>query len=429
VLGAHPAPEATTVYPGPQDPSGGHPAPVAGDGAPASPGQNPDGQSGAVAVVKRLSPPSAFAAVRARWMIVFVVVGLIGAVIVGLVAGAVANIDLFDSDLFAAVFYLPLVVWALFVQWHNKVSLRLLFAAPRIGGYWGVVAGMTVVLMVFSLGASVVTSALFPDFTSSADIDTGGNVAALVLTIAVLPPFIEELIFRGLLLERWAAKWRIGTAVAVQAVLFGILHVDPVGAAVFGVVMALMYLRTKTLWVPIAMHAANNALVLVAVLFAGDAANETAVPANAGEAAVQVLAGLLVMAAASPVLVVFIRRNWPGPDQLTPYEEGELGEGALPPRRLGAVSVAGRQMRAAVLPEGVLVSLDRAGRSPQWAVPYHEVTCQAVTPDWRHMLLMGPGGQLQLDFPQSGERSRTRAMHTVAERVQAGSGTPAEWWR
>ncbi len=377
----------------------------------------------------RLTPPSAFGSVRARWLILFGVVGTLLLFVAGAVVALFDNVDAVGSELFAALFYVPMVAWALFVQWRNKVRLKLLFARPRIGTYWWVVLGMVLALLVFSLGASMVTAALFPDYVAGAEIDIGSNAVALALTIAVVPPVVEELIFRGLLLERWAVKWRLGTAVVVQAVFFGILHVDPIGAGVFGVALALMYLRTRTLWVPIVMHAANNGIVLVAVLFGGEAAQDSSPPATAGEALGQIVVGLVVMAVAAPFIVLFIRRNWPGPDTLTPYEEAELGAGALPPVRLGRVDVGGRQYRATCVPQGLVVSEDRAGRVPRWAIRYTDVTYMAVTPDWRHMLLMGGGGQLTMDFPQSGERARTRAMHALAQRVTAGSGTTAAWWR
>jgi hypothetical protein len=198
---------------------------------------------------------------------------------------------------------------------------------------------------------------------------------------------------------------------------------------VFGVAMALMYLRTRTLWVPIAMHAMNNGLVLLAVVAAPSSAQGSEGPADAGEAVLQILVGLIIMALASPFIVLFIKRNWPGADQLTPYEEAELGAAALPPRRIGKVLVAGRVYRGTLVPEGLIVSTDRKGRMPQWAIPYRDVSRMAVTPDWQHMLLAGPGGQLQLQFPQSGKRARTRAMHAVAERITAVSGTVADWWR
>jgi membrane protease YdiL (CAAX protease family) len=72
-------------------------------------------------------------------------------------------------------------------------------------------------------------------------------------------PIVEELVFRGLVLRRLAARWGNSAAIIGSSVVFGILHVDQaVGATVFGVAMALLYMRSHTLAVPIAAHMANN---------------------------------------------------------------------------------------------------------------------------------------------------------------------------
>ena len=379
--------------------------------------------------IPTVTPGSAFTEVRARWLILFALAGLLIVAGLGLVLEVLTPENALPDELFLALFYLPLVAWAFFLQWRNKVRLVRFFKLPRIGQYWWVVLGMVPVLLVFSLGASILTAAVAPDYVDGAQIDSGSNVVVLLFTIAVIPPVVEELIFRGLLLERWAVKWRLGTALIVQAILFGILHVDPIGASVFGLVMGLMYLRCRSLWVPIVMHALNNGLVVLVIVFAGDAAQEPAVPSNAVEAGGQLLAGLFLMAVATPFLVIFIKRNWPGPDSLTPYEEAELGAQALPPRRLGKVRVSGVEYRATVTDQGVVVSRDRAAKQPLWRIPFADVSYFAVTPDWRHLLLMGGGGQLQLEFVSGGERLRYRTLHAVAQRVTAVTGEQAAWWR
>ena len=50
------------------------------------------------------------------------------------------------------------------------------------------------------------------------------------------------------------------SAIIASSLLFGALHPDPLGAALFGVGMCLLYLRTHSLWVPIIAHALNNFL-------------------------------------------------------------------------------------------------------------------------------------------------------------------------
>jgi membrane protease YdiL (CAAX protease family) len=85
-----------------------------------------------------------------------------------------------------------------------------------------------------------------------------------VLMGVVVTPVVEELLFRGVVLHRWAHRWSARTAVLASALVFGLLHADILGATVFGIVMALLYVRTRGLWVPIACHMLNNGLAVLA---------------------------------------------------------------------------------------------------------------------------------------------------------------------
>ena len=68
--------------------------------------------------------------------------------------------------------------------------------------------------------------------------------------------------FRGFLLQRFAAKWGTSIAIIVVAILFALLHVDFLGAIVFSVVLSIVYIRTNSLLMPIAIHMLNNAFVI-----------------------------------------------------------------------------------------------------------------------------------------------------------------------
>lgn len=78
--------------------------------------------------------------------------------------------------------------------------------------------------------------------------------------------FWEELYFRGYSLQTWASGLGIGPAVVITSVSFGVLHVMTYGMklpvlldiAFMGVILAFLYLKTKSLWAPIGMHFANN---------------------------------------------------------------------------------------------------------------------------------------------------------------------------
>lgn len=86
------------------------------------------------------------------------------------------------------------------------------------------------------------------------------NIVALVL----VAPIFEELIFRGFIFQRWAHKWGGRKGAILAALLFAVLHFDILGAFFFGLVMSILYIKTRTLLVPMLAHAINNASAVIA---------------------------------------------------------------------------------------------------------------------------------------------------------------------
>jgi membrane protease YdiL (CAAX protease family) len=87
------------------------------------------------------------------------------------------------------------------------------------------------------------------------------NVA---LAAAVLAPVLEEMIFRGLLYPALRGMWNVPAAVAISAVLFGLVHA-PIAwgpMAVFGVLLAYLVESTGSLLSAIVAHTAFNALTV-----------------------------------------------------------------------------------------------------------------------------------------------------------------------
>lgn len=108
---------------------------------------------------------------------------------------------------------------------------------------------------------------------------TGGQLAFAAVFSVLLVPFVEELLFRGVLLsallERGPAdpEVRRRRAVIVSSVVFGLFHVDPhiiPATAVLGAVAAILRLRSGSLWPAVTLHGLNNA-VATAILAAGAA--------------------------------------------------------------------------------------------------------------------------------------------------------------
>ena len=85
-------------------------------------------------------------------------------------------------------------------------------------------------------------------------------------SVSIIAPFIEEVFFRGFLFNRWHRKYGAGKAMIFSSLLFALLHTDLVGAFIFGLVMCLICLKTKSLVGAIITHAANNLIVLLITL-------------------------------------------------------------------------------------------------------------------------------------------------------------------
>jgi hypothetical protein len=97
----------------------------------------------------------------------------------------------------------------------------------------------------------------------------GGTQTLLpvLITAAIVPGIMEELLFRGILfrwVEQFAGSW---AALVLTSALFGLVHIANPNATWFssfaiaveaGVLLGGAYMLTRSLWLPIGLHAAWN---------------------------------------------------------------------------------------------------------------------------------------------------------------------------
>jgi membrane protease YdiL (CAAX protease family) len=131
--------------------------------------------------------------------------------------------------------------------------------APRDLGI-GLLAG----LLVFSL---VVGVASLLDVYNVVGGGSTRDLLTIALTMSIMPGFMEELFFRGILfrhLEQFGGSW---FALACTSALFGVAHIFNPNASFIssfaiaieaGVLLGGAYMLTRRLWVPIGLHAAWN---------------------------------------------------------------------------------------------------------------------------------------------------------------------------
>jgi len=216
---------------------------------------------------------------------------------------------------------------------QQRLRISYLFGQnrPKFSILYGVLLVLS--LLLFSLGISAIVlyllSLRFPSYVSqlltSSNILDGNRSdypmlyeALMIFLVLVYAPVVEELVFRGILLQRWGAKWGVRAGIVVSSILFGALHPNnPIGLTLFGLVMGLLYVRTQSLWVPIACHALNNlAAVGIAWLSKVTAGGQITTVSDIQELWWM---SLIPVSVSLPFLGWFVWRSWPRKTDSIPY--------------------------------------------------------------------------------------------------------------
>ena len=105
----------------------------------------------------------------------------------------------------------------------------------------------------------------------------GARLLVVFITLVIIPPITEEIVFRGFLYNSLKKVTMKRVAVVITSILFAAAHLEFFGenplnfiAAIDTFVLSLfliwVYEKTENLWAPIMLHALKNAIAFV-VLF------------------------------------------------------------------------------------------------------------------------------------------------------------------
>ncbi|HWH33337.1 MAG TPA: CPBP family intramembrane glutamic endopeptidase [Egibacteraceae bacterium] len=106
-------------------------------------------------------------------------------------------------------------------------------------------------------------------------LDEPATRAWVAVDIVLVTPLAEEALFRGLLFQGLVRRWGVRAAAVGSALLFGLAHVESLGAdsvfmvastMLFGVAAAWLLWRYGTLLAPVAAHVATNAIATAGLL-------------------------------------------------------------------------------------------------------------------------------------------------------------------
>lgn len=281
-------------------------------------------------------PYNSFKGLRTTTAVPWVIVGTLILVAAFHILAPLAPLDAGNPQTSEVVLglaiYASLASWIVWACRRSNIGLRrLLGALPN--GYnwlsWTRLAALLAVTMAFSYASwsvfayllstvapgllEFLIEALWPE----TDPSTEYRLAMAVIAV-IVAPVLEEGFFRGMLVNRWGSRWGLPTALVASSIAFGILHANPVGIGLVGLIAALLYLRTRTLIVPMAFHAANNLIAILGEYLSGDSGPPD-IAAEVQELRDGILFGVVLVALTLPILIWYIRRHWPARDAPIPY--------------------------------------------------------------------------------------------------------------
>jgi len=145
----------------------------------------------------------------------------------------------------------------------------------------------------------------------------GTNLTFEIISIAMLTPILEELIFRGIVQKRLTLKMRISSALILQALIFSFFHfnlLQGVYIFVLGIIIGMIYIWFDSIWYSVLIHGVYNATSVV--IFHTVAEREISV------SYLMILAGVSLVISIFSLVLLFDKRN-----KSEPIEPNEMDKG------------------------------------------------------------------------------------------------------
>jgi len=133
-------------------------------------------------------------------------------------------------------------------------------------------AGLGLALQLLILAIFAATHSVHYSAGTAYNLHFWKNVA-LNVGLFFIAATVEELLFRGYAFQRFIEAFGVGGAVALTSVIFGLAHGGNPGAQVLsifntvlaGVLLALAYVRTRSMWMQIGLHCSWNFFMVTVV--------------------------------------------------------------------------------------------------------------------------------------------------------------------
>lgn len=151
--------------------------------------------------------------------------------------------------------------WIAHRKRENRTSVRgydLNFSSAKVI----ILVSIAAIAILIGISVPVVSLIPMPEFVQRILLEHASrNGVFSFIAIVIAAPILEELIFRGIVLNGLLQKYSPLKSILISSVLFGVVHLNPwqfVSAFVIGVFSGWVYYKTRKITLSIMIHLTNN---------------------------------------------------------------------------------------------------------------------------------------------------------------------------
>lgn len=168
-----------------------------------------------------------------------------------------------------------LIVYFVLKEIYTKKQIQKLFSFPELSECLRFIAGIIILDVFVILPIHVVITLLvFPDAEQQEVITmfedaSETSIAILAITVAIITPFTEELLFRGFILGMLMRRYSDTQAIVISSLIFAIAH-EPIAMALAfggGLLYGWARVRTGSILPGMIAHAIWNGFITIVVIF------------------------------------------------------------------------------------------------------------------------------------------------------------------
>jgi membrane protease YdiL (CAAX protease family) len=213
-----------------------------------------------------------------------------------------------------AVYFIVVLISIWFIYTYKKLDISF---GKFIGfqfekNIWKSLLYLSFIFFLFQLSVAwfydLILYYFFPSYLESRSRDMVELSVGYLLASVLIFPIIEELFFRGFLLRYLTAKWNwsLRASVIFSSLIVALLHQSYISTFLFGILMCIMYLKSKTLLLPIVYHIIHNTIVM-SITFYASGNNES--PSSGVMSNSDLWIGLGFCIIIFPIMFLYLKRN------------------------------------------------------------------------------------------------------------------------